>query len=686
MLSLGKKLSLFIIALLLVVAGVIIAVNSVAYQKGMLRQLLTRELPSLSKDILARIDDKIMEPSRGINLTVRSPLLQSWVREGEPEGRLDEIYGLLENIVSTYNTLGANFVSAGTGQYTDLLNGRRNWSYRVTEAGDPWFFDFRDSGAPINIVVYVNDPVWGTKAFINRRVEVDNVFAGLLSCSIDIEDFARQLGGMTIGTHGRTFLADDRGVIRLHSDTAQLNRPLAEVYPAYAGIWPELSRGDSFQGSFVEDGDTRYVISGRIPVLGWYLVTEASEAEFMHEVRRLTLVSIGISLVLAVLGGLIGVYVVRGMVRPLRLTAEYATAVSRGELERELNVRRRDEIGVLAQALRDMVAALRSKIRDAEAHGEQMRAQMELAEKARREGDILRGKADAMLETSRRGAEEAADISHSLGQASQRLGEENSRVAEGARQQYEHMRQTAEAVNSMVDSFRNIMSSTDTAVRSLENASRKADEGERRVTDVISANERVNELAGKMHQSMNELNGQTESISRILDTITDIADQTNLLALNAAIEAARAGEAGKGFAVVADEVRKLAEKTMQATKSVGQAIQDIQRGAAESDRLIGKSVEYVRASTELAGKAGEALQRIEQMVLTTADQVRAIAAASEEQSATAEEVNRHTGDVSRIAEEVAHAMEVATASMGNLSSQVDALQRVMAELREDGRA
>ena len=75
MLSLGKKLSLFIIALLLVVAGVIIAVNSVAYQKGMLRQLLTRELPSLSKDILARIDDKIMEPSRGISLTVRSPLL-----------------------------------------------------------------------------------------------------------------------------------------------------------------------------------------------------------------------------------------------------------------------------------------------------------------------------------------------------------------------------------------------------------------------------------------------------------------------------------------------------------------------------------------------------------------------------------------------------------------------------------
>ena len=669
MLSLGKKLSLFIIALLLVVAGVIIAVNSVAYQKGMLRQLLTRELPSLSKDILARIDDKIMEPSRGINLTVRSPLLQSWV------------YGLLENIVSTYNTLGANFVSAGTGQYTDLLTGRRNWSYRVTEAGDPWFFDFRDSGAPINIVVYVNDPVWGTKAFINRRVEVDDVFAGLLSCSIDIEDFARQLGGMTIGTHGRTFLADDRGVIRLHSDTAQLNRPLAEAYPAYAGIWPELSRGDSFQGSFVEDGDTRYVISGRIPVLGWYLVTEASEAEFMHEVRRLTLVSIGISLVLAVLGGLIGVYVVRGMVRPLRLTAEYATAVSRGELERELNVRRRDEIGVLAQALRDMVAALRSKIRDAEAHGEQMRAQMELAEKARREGDILRGKADAMLETSRRGAEEAADISHSLGQASQRLGEENSRVAEGARQQYEHMRQTAEAVNSMVDSFRNIMSSTDTAVRSLENASRKADEGERRVTDVISANERVNELAGKMHQSMNELNGQTESISRILDTITDIADQTNLLALNAAIEAARAGEAGKGFAVVADEVRKLAEKTMHATKDVSSAIEQVQRATVDNIAAMREVYQAVRKATELAGDSGEALRSIVELSSENSGQVRDIAHTVTALVESSDAIRDSLENVNRIAQDTIDGMRESSGIVDGLIGQTARLDALIRELK-----
>ena len=369
------------------------------------------------------------------------------------------------------------------------------------------------------------------------------------------------------------------------------------------------------------------------------------------------------------------------MVRPLRLTAEYATAVSRGELERELNVRRRDEIGVLAQALRDMVAALRSKIRDAEAHGEQMRAQMELAEKARREGDILRGKADAMLETSRRGAEEAADISHSLGQASQRLGEENSRVAEGARQQYEHMRQTAEAVNSMVDSFRNIMSSTDTAVRSLENASRKADEGERRVTDVISANERVNELAGKMHQSMNELNGQTESISRILDTITDIADQTNLLALNAAIEAARAGEAGKGFAVVADEVRKLAEKTMHATKDVSSAIEQVQRATVDNIAAMREVYQAVRKATELAGDSGEALRSIVELSSENSGQVRDIAHTVTALVESSDAIRDSLENVNRIAQDTIDGMRESSGIVDGLIGQTARLDALIRELK-----
>ena len=129
----------------------------------------------------------------------------------------------------------------------------------------------------------------------------------------------------------------------------------------------------------------------------------------------------------------------------------------------------------------------------------------------------------------------------------------------------------------------------------------------------------------------------------------DIADQTNLLALNAAIEAARAGEAGRGFAVVADEVRKLAEKTMSSTTDVGNAIAAIQQSAGQSIQQVEKAVGNISEATEYSNKSGEALKEIVGMVDQTADEVLAIAAASEQQSATSEEINRSVADVNHIA-------------------------------------
>ena len=131
---------------------------------------------------------------------------------------------------------------------------------------------------------------------------------------------------------------------------------------------------------------------------------------------------------------------------------------------------------------------------------------------------------------------------------------------------------------------------------------------------------------------MGELGKQAQGIGQIITVIEDIADQTNLLALNAAIEAARAGEAGRGFAVVADEVRKLAEKTMSATREVVDFVGAIQDCAQKNVVATDSAVKLVEESTGLAGQSGEALHAIVGMVQRTADQVRAIATASEEQS------------------------------------------------------
>jgi methyl-accepting chemotaxis protein len=169
-----------------------------------------------------------------------------------------------------------------------------------------------------------------------------------------------------------------------------------------------------------------------------------------------------------------------------------------------------------------------------------------------------------------------------------------------------------------------------------------------------------------------------------MNVISDIADQTNLLALNAAIEAARAGDAGRGFAVVADEVRKLAEKTMQATNEVGKHIHDVQESTRKSIQNTDATAKAILSSTDLAGKSGEALREIVSIVDQTADQVRGIATASEEQSAASEEISRSTEDINRIASETAEAMVQSGQAVSELARLASELRAIINNMNHKG--
>ena len=513
----------------------------------------------------------------------------------------------------------------------------------------------------------------------------ENRIIGVVGIDITLKGLTDYLAAMPVGRGGQVVLTDEHGTVLYNlldpsinlKNVAELNIPeLRRMYDMGDGISEVSVRGEV------------YAAASHITPDGWHLMTFMPRAVLMRQamdmLKIMVLAGAGLVAVLALFGLLLS----RGIAAPINVLVDAAQGVAQGNFDAvprdcafggELKRLHASMVSMVDQ-LRELLKTSQDKTREAEAALEQGRKALTEAEDAKRRAENARREGVAQT------AERLDGIVVSLGDAGRQLGEQAGVINSSVENQLQRTRDTANAMNQMNEAVADVARNASDAAHVAEQAKEETQAGKRSVDDVVSGISEVERCSDEISASMAGLVRQVDDIGQVMNVISDIADQTNLLALNAAIEAARAGEAGRGFAVVADEVRKLAEKTMQATKSVGQAIQDIQRGAAESDRLIGKSVEYVRASTELAGKAGEALQRIEQMVLTTADQVRAIAAASEEQSATAEEVNRHTGDVSRIAEEVAHAMEVATASMGNLSSQVDALQRVMAELREDGRA
>ncbi|MDL2272704.1 methyl-accepting chemotaxis protein [Desulfovibrio sp. OttesenSCG-928-I05] len=680
--SIGRKLNLLIASLLLLVSLVIILFNAYSFQAGMRAQLVDRQLPAMADGILAALDRKIMEPARGLELLVRNPILQDWIRDGEPNDRVDLIYRLLETTVSTYGTLGANFVSQGTKQYTDLSGGKRDYAYRVDEKKDTWFTGFRDSGVELNIVVYVGDPDWGTKAFINRRVTANSAFAGLFSVSIDIEEFARDLAATRLGKQGRTLIVDDKGFIRLAEDHKQLNKALAEVYPPYAGLWKNIAGRESYSAEYATDDDTRYIITRKIPILNWYLVTEASGDEFLGEVRQSTWISIVISLLFVIAGCLIGVVFVRGISRPLRQTARFAKKVSGGALDVQLDIDRKDEIGTLAHALREMVDSLKRQIAQAGEQTTLAKAQTAKAEDAMRESEQQKNIVNGILDAIRRGTEEAGGISLALSQASTKLGSESTRVSHGAEHQYALLRQADEAISEMMTRFGEITQGTSEAAKRVEAARQQAQNGEERVRDAIEANAQVNEAADAMQEAMSGLERQADGINRIIETISDIADQTNLLALNAAIEAARAGEAGRGFAVVADEVRKLAEKTMQATREVSQAVTSIQNSAEQNLQIMEKTYTAVHRATDMAENSGEAMRSIVSLSDENADQVNRIADSAADLVRHSEGITTSLREVNSVAQSTIAGMSSSSDILRDIITQASRLDKLMQDLRD----
>ena len=219
----------------------------------------------------------------------------------------------------------------------------------------------------------------------------------------------------------------------------------------------------------------------------------------------------------------------------------------------------------------------------------------------------------------------------------------------GSKEQHSRTEETATAMEEMNSTVAEVAHRAATAADLAECAKTEAQQGRVLVGDVVSTVHELSQQAESLKGDMAQLGRQAEGISQIMTVISDIADQTNLLALNAAIEAARAGDAGRGFAVVADEVRKLAEKTMTATNEVGKNIFNMQESARKSIANMELTVEKIQSGSEIAQKSGEALQRIVTIVDETSGNVHGIATASEQQSATSEEINRSVGEINKIA-------------------------------------
>ncbi|KQQ54437.1 chemotaxis protein [Pseudomonas sp. Leaf127] len=328
--------------------------------------------------------------------------------------------------------------------------------------------------------------------------------------------------------------------------------------------------------------------------------------------------------VLALLVGLMAAWLItRLIVGPLRQVIGQAQRIAAGDLSGSVQVERRDEIGQLMQAMQQMSNGLSRIVSGLQA-----------------------------------GIEQLASSAHDLSTVTEHTNlEVNS--------QKEETEQVATAMNQMTATVHDVARNAEQAALAAQSADEKVGTGQAVVRQSLQRIEQLANASSAASQSIENLSAQVQDIDQVLGVIKSVAEQTNLLALNAAIEAARAGEQGRGFAVVADEVRALARRTQQSTAEIEQLVASLRNGARTSVEQIQSSSELVRLAVGDARQAESALGSIATAVSTIEQMNQQIAAAAEQQSSVAEEINRSVTSIRSSADQSALAMQ------GNATSSVE---------------
>ncbi len=504
---------------------------------------------------------------------------------------------------------------------------------------------------------------------------------GSLTVLISLNEYTRQYVtpyrvaqtgyAFVIGTTGRVLAHPERSLILGAMDTTPgWIKDLAKV-SGEKGVFHYAWKGKKYTAYYTQE-----------PLSKWRMVVTASNDEIYsstHESARFSIL-LGAGVLTALV--LVIVFVIRSMTESLREGVRFAVAVANGELDKTLNISRKDEIGALSDALRTMVDNLKNMLQTAEENRLEAMEQTKLAREAVARADEAALRAES---AKREGMLQAAtQLSGIVDKTHETADELRKRISYATTNMLTQMQRTCEvatAMGQMNAAVRTVAENAEVTATNATATREQAHNGADVVRAVMAAIHEVEAKSEGMRLVLQTLGTQTQDIGRIMGVIADIADQTNLLALNAAIEAARAGEAGRGFAVVADEVRKLAEKTMIATKEVDAAVTGIRQGAHASIQAMEDAGTSITHSTGLAMKAEGALRDILNISSNTADQVNSIASSAEQQSVAARQIDTSTVEISTMAQEANNAMQAANEAVTQLADLTGQNQRLVEHLR-----
>ncbi len=499
----------------------------------------------------------------------------------------------------------------------------------------PWYKDGMAANGAILTEPYI-DVSTGKMVISVVATAARNV--GVVGGDLALDGLTEIINSLNFGGMGYAFLINDQGKILVHPDKNLVMKSLSDLFPQNT---PRISKEPS---EVQLDGKTRILsfapVKG-LPSANWYigLSVDKDEAYSMLSKFRTSAVIatlVAVVIIIALLGLLI-----RVLMQPLHTMTRAMEDIAEGEgdLTKRLAIHNHDEFGILGSAFNRFVERVHGSIREVSSATEQVN------EVALR---VVSASNSSMVNS-----DEQSNRTNSVAAAINQLGAAAQEIAHNAAQ----------------------------ASQQASSARHLAEEGQQVVDRSIQAMNRLSDLICTSSAHIETLNSKTVNIGQILEVITSISQQTNLLALNAAIEAARAGEAGRGFAVVADEVRNLAHRTQESAQQVQNMIEELQVGARESVDTMGQSQRHSQDSVEIANQAGERLGSVTLRIGEIDGMNQSVATATEEQTAVVDSINMDINEINMLNQEGVENLQSTLRACADLEQQASRLKQLVGSFR-----
>ncbi len=607
-LSIKNKLVLAIGIIILVITGL-----QVWYNTTQLRSETQRLVWNI-------IDESSMANVKGISrwvdsrISIVSTTKEAFAKEDEP----------ISHLAQSMSAGGFDLVYAGTADGKMIQSKPTDLPASYDPRQRPWYQDAMAAGKLVITAPYADissGQLIVTIAEPFQRGNTQGVIAGDVSISALISDI---LAVSTEGTYA--ILVDSNGTIIAHPDASLSLKPATALAPELTASYINQIAHDGMINELVISGKKEVFDFNAIPNTSWYYGMMVDEETAYQSVRSMVTSSLiqGLITILIVAG--FSYVAINGSLAPLKTLGEAIADLSRGngDLTRRIKIEREDEVGAVAKHVNTFIDRIHVMVQD---------------------------------------------ISNSSGQLNQQAKSSHSmaeKANQGLARQQNEISQIATAVHEMSATAVEVASNAEQTADAARSSSSSCEHGKQ----VIARNQRsITDLATQVEQASNiiqELEKNAQEINTILSTIQGIAEQTNLLALNAAIEAARAGEQGRGFAVVADEVRVLSQRTHSSTVEIRSMIETLQRNTQGAVSTMHEGQQLAQNSVDDANNATHALEQITTSINQISDMATQISSAAEEQRAVTDEVSRNIQAVKDVSDELA----VDADSSRNLSEQL----------------